>query len=114
MAPGSAHNATYVNSHQDSIYGVRSIGVPGEVMGHFKAWQKFGKVSEFRTLVEPTIRLCKEGIPVTKQMHAAYMMNKTTFGNAPELKELFRLGEREIKIGDKYKVSKIIFKNFGG
>ena len=106
MAPESAHKDMYVNSTEDSKNGVRSIGVPGEVMGHFKAWQKFGKVAEFRTLVEPTIRLCKEGIPVTKPMHAAYMMKKAVMDDAPEFREIFRIGEREIEVGDKYKVLK--------
>ena len=54
------------------IIGVFSIGVPGEILGYFKAKEKFGNASiPMERLFEPTIKLCEEGIPVSRSLSKA-------------------------------------------
>ena len=43
------------------------MGVPGEVMGFYREWQKFGRVA-WASLFEPTIKLCEDGHLVNVHM----------------------------------------------
>lgn len=45
------------------VSGALSIGVPGEVLGYYKAWSRFGRLP-WRRLVQPTIDLCRNGYQV--------------------------------------------------
>ena len=59
--------------HQDnnvmftlSVAGSLSVAVPGELLGYWEAKQKFGNPEvTWASLIEPTIKLCEEGIEVT-------------------------------------------------
>ena len=54
------------------ITGVFSIGIPGEILGYFKAKEKFGSSNiSMERLFEPTIKLCEEGIPVSRSLSKA-------------------------------------------
>ena len=55
-----------------NIKGVYSIGVPGEILGYFKAKERFGNpMMPMKRLFEPTIRLCTNGITVSRSMSRA-------------------------------------------
>jgi gamma-glutamyltranspeptidase/glutathione hydrolase/leukotriene-C4 hydrolase len=43
-----------------AVTGALSIGVPGEVLGYYRAWSRFGRLP-WRRLVQPTIDLCRNG-----------------------------------------------------
>merc|ERR1719376_1793315 len=73
-------NATemmYVNKSQDSVLGPLSIGVPGEIKGYFEAKEKFGNPDvSMASLMEPIIKLCKEGIKTTRSLARATYKTK--------------------------------------
>ncbi|KAL5276837.1 hypothetical protein ACFFRR_002197 [Megaselia abdita] len=50
-----------------SFNGPLAIAVPGELMGYFHAHKKFASMT-WKELVEPTIKLCHEGITLTQHM----------------------------------------------
>ena len=47
-----------------------AIGVPGEVKGYHEAWQQFGLLP-WRTLFTQSIRLCREGVLVDRNLVSA-------------------------------------------
>lgn len=51
------------NRAQLPLYGPLSVSVPGAVDGWFQLHQRFGKLP-MRTLLEPSIRYAREGVPV--------------------------------------------------
>ena len=54
------------------ITGVFSIGVPGEILGYFKAKERFGNSKiPMERLFEPTIKLCEEGFRVSRSLSKA-------------------------------------------
>ena len=45
------------------------MGVPGEVAGYWAARRKYGsKEISWQRIIQPTIDLCREGIPVTASL----------------------------------------------
>jgi len=64
-APAGATRDMYKGDPRASKYGPKASGIPGEVAGYWEAKQRFGNPSiSWRKLIEPSIKLCKEGIPV--------------------------------------------------
>jgi gamma-glutamyltranspeptidase/glutathione hydrolase/leukotriene-C4 hydrolase len=49
------------------VSGPRSIMVPREIWGYYEAWQKYGRVA-WPVLFDDTIRLCRNGWPVSQHM----------------------------------------------
>ena len=48
------------------------MGVPGQILGHFKAKERFGNPAiPMKRLFEPTIKLCEEGIRVSRTLALA-------------------------------------------
>ena len=52
------------------LQGGLAVGVPGEIRGFHREWQKFGRVS-WSQLFEPTILLCEEGYSVNSALSSA-------------------------------------------
>ena len=49
--------------------GVYSIAVPGEILGYYEAKKKFGSPDiTMEQLFEPTIKLCEDGIKVSRSL----------------------------------------------
>lgn len=46
---------------------VKTIGIPGEIKGYWYLHQNYGS-KEWKDLVEPTIKLCEEGFPLSQHM----------------------------------------------
>ena len=70
-APNLAHRDMYLNNEEEvikdlSTLGHLAVGVPGTVDGLFKAHQKFGKISDLTILLEPAIKLARNGFAVSK------------------------------------------------
>ncbi|KAF3911715.1 Gamma-glutamyltranspeptidase [Arthrobotrys entomopaga] len=63
MAPGAAHRHMFTHDPMLAQRGGLAVGIPGEVMGYYRAWQMYGRV-EWRELVEPAIRLAEGGVRV--------------------------------------------------
>ena len=69
MAPAAAHRDMYLNDAGRVIdgasrHGGLAIGVPGLARGLHEVHQHFGRLP-WKTVVEPAIRLCREGYPIT-------------------------------------------------
>lgn len=47
-----------------------AIAVPGEVKGLYEVHKKFGKVA-WKDVVMPTVKLCQDGVPLTRALHHA-------------------------------------------
>lgn len=63
------------------------MGVPGEVLGYFKAKEKFGNpLITMKRLMEPAIRLCKNGITVSRSLRRALKKSETMIRNDSTLR----------------------------
>ncbi|XP_046801370.1 LOW QUALITY PROTEIN: glutathione hydrolase 1 proenzyme [Lucilia cuprina] len=71
VAPFATTQDMFNDDIKLSLHGGLSIAVPGELMGYERAHSKFGKLP-WKKLVEPSLKLCKEGFYMTKHLHAAY------------------------------------------
>lgn len=87
MAPLSATTDMFVNV-TGSITGAPSAAVPGEILGYWELHQKFG-VLDWKLLIEPTIRLCRNGFPVSTHMRMAMENSEQRIMNEPTMSEVF-------------------------
>lgn len=72
---GSGYSGKYVSI--DSLmehgyremptYGAASVTVPGLVDGLYRMWKNYGSL-EWRTLVEPVIKMCRDGFPLSRTL----------------------------------------------
>lgn len=62
------------------------MAVPGELIGYWNVYNKFGGKLPWKELVQPTIDLCREGIYVTAGLAARYKDNKDTLYSDPILR----------------------------
>ena len=66
MAPAAATIDMFKDNPNLSSEGALAVAVPGEVRGWAKAKELFGNPEiTWESLIRPTIKLCREGIPVT-------------------------------------------------
>lgn len=85
-APMHATQSMFQGNASLSQKGALSLGVPGEVAGYWEAHQKYGRLNWSR-LVEPSISLAKNGVPVTWHMAAALAQEGPKFKDDPSMKE---------------------------
>lgn len=76
--------APLVSTVNMSVEGILSIGVPGNILGLHEAWQRFGRVP-WRTLVEPTIALCRDGFRVGNALAHALKTHEKEIRVEPSL-----------------------------
>lgn len=81
-APAAATEDMFVGNASLSVIGGKSIAVPGQLKGLWELHRKYGRI-EWAKLIQPTIRLCKEGTPLTEAMSEAIKLSKSgIFGKA--------------------------------
>ena len=71
-APGLASRDMYLDSLKNVIKGLSTVGhlavgVPGMVYGMYAAWDSLGQVDKFSTLIEPAIKLAKDGFKINSK-----------------------------------------------
>lgn len=65
-----------------------AIGVPGELAGYYKAWQKYGKLP-WGEHVKPSIHLARNGFKITKAMKDVLAESKPLVKASPSLSNMF-------------------------
>ena len=70
-APSAAHKDMYLDSLGNviprlSTQGGLSVGVPGTVAGLYAVWKKYGRIKEWRKLVEPAIEIARKGFAISR------------------------------------------------
>uniref|UniRef100_A0A182Q6K4 Gamma-glutamyltransferase n=1 Tax=Anopheles farauti TaxID=69004 RepID=A0A182Q6K4_9DIPT len=86
VAPAGATRDMYVN--KSSVQGGLAIAVPGEVKGYWEMHQKYGRLA-WKELVEPTVRLCREGHLVTGYLERILKGREQRIRNEPTLAPVF-------------------------
>ncbi len=71
MAPGKSHKDMYLDKDGNvipklSTYGGLAIGVPGSVAGIYAAWKKYGKIKDWKTLLQPAIDYAENGFKISQ------------------------------------------------
>lgn len=84
VAPIAVQNDTF-QTENDYKYGPLAIGTPGEVLGYWELHQKYGRLL-WSQLIEPSVKLCENGIMLSKHMSDAISPNIV---NDPNLRETF-------------------------
>lgn len=73
-------NGSVVNN--SNHIGPLAIGVPGTVAGLWKAHQELGSLP-WEALVEPAIKLAREGIPISYDLYSGFSRSKRRFDQYP-------------------------------
>lgn len=108
VAPLAAMEKMFVNNTGASSIGGLAVAVPGELKGYFEAHKRYGKLP-WKILVEPTIKLCKEGHIVSSYMANALKSRHEQILQEPSLREIFinPVNNQPWKEGDKIKRLKL-------
>uniref|UniRef100_A0AAG5DIJ9 Gamma-glutamyltransferase n=1 Tax=Anopheles atroparvus TaxID=41427 RepID=A0AAG5DIJ9_ANOAO len=85
VAPAAATKDMFINR---PVTGGLAVAVPGEVKGYWALHQRYGRL-EWKTLVEPTIKLCREGHLVTDYLERILAGRAERIRNEPTLRDVF-------------------------
>lgn len=85
-APLAAHAKMFANMSE--VTGILSVGVPGELKGYWELHQKYGR-TPWRTLVEPSIELCKKGHRVSVYLANVLHSYEQVIRASPSLSDTF-------------------------
>uniref|UniRef100_A0A1B0GEJ3 Uncharacterized protein n=1 Tax=Glossina morsitans morsitans TaxID=37546 RepID=A0A1B0GEJ3_GLOMM len=97
-APAAAHKNMFTG--RSSVVGARAVAVPGEMLGYWELHQHYGSLP-WKSLFQPTIKLCKEGHIVSKFLAAVIKSKEKEIRNEPSLAELFVKSDNSLcKEGD--------------
>ncbi|KAF3906491.1 Gamma-glutamyltransferase [Dactylellina cionopaga] len=75
MAPGAAFKDMFNHDPKLAQHGGLAVGIPGEVMGYWTAWNMYGRVP-WKELFEPSIKICEEGARVTPHLRGVMEESK--------------------------------------
>ncbi len=86
-APAASTTNMYHGNLIESSLGPKAAGVPGEIRGYWDAKQKFGnKDVSWKSLVQPSIDMCREGIPVTSSHAEKLKLHKESILKDPGMR----------------------------
>ncbi|KAF2552261.1 hypothetical protein F2Q68_00037576, partial [Brassica cretica] len=80
--------------------GPLSVAVPGEVAGLYQAWTNNGRRVQWKQLVEPSIKLARDGFVVGPHLAFALSTNEEKIRNDTGLKSVFVIGDKLLTKGD--------------
>jgi gamma-glutamyltranspeptidase/glutathione hydrolase len=104
VAPKSASRDMYLDAAGKvipnmSLIGRKAAGVPGTVAGLWEAHRAYGKL-EWRTLLEPAIRLAREGFPLTEGRAAEFKSEARQFEKFADSYRIFNRGGKFFAEGE--------------
>ena len=106
-APKSARSEMFVDGSSIVRFGHLVNAVPGSVAGLIKAHEKHGKLN-LSEVMKPSIRLAKEGIPVTKDLNYALEWSKESLlENSISRKKFYDKTDNPIAVSDLFKQPKL-------
>ncbi|KAG5666201.1 hypothetical protein PVAND_017618 [Polypedilum vanderplanki] len=107
-APAAATIDMFVNDTNSAVSGGKAVAVPGEIKGLWELHQKFGRL-EWKTLLQPVIKLCKEGHVVSNYLQNVFGRYEERIFNEPSLREIFinPSTNHTYKLGEKVKRLKL-------
>lgn len=85
-APAAAHKDMFIG--ETSVTGARAVAVPGEILGYWELHKRYGRLP-WKSLFQPTIKLCKEGHFVSKYLAAALKKEEERIRAEPSMAEVF-------------------------
>lgn len=88
-APYNSSRNMYRGNPELSSRGILSVAVPGELRGYWVAYKKFGGKIPWKDLVQPTIDLCENGIPVTPYLAKLFAKETNRLYSNPTLRSSF-------------------------
>lgn len=71
-----------------SVEGILSVAVPGELKGYAELHKKYGRLP-WKTLIQPTIDLCRSGHIVTDYLARVLKLKEQAILKSPSLREVF-------------------------
>ncbi|XP_037030020.1 glutathione hydrolase 1 proenzyme-like isoform X2 [Bradysia coprophila] len=86
VAPKAATEDMFVGV--DTVTGIKSVAVPGELKGIWELHQRYGSL-QWRTLIEPSIDLCRQGHIVSRYFGDVLKLREDTITSQPSLAEVF-------------------------
>ncbi|XP_031558252.1 glutathione hydrolase 1 proenzyme-like [Actinia tenebrosa] len=86
-APGNSSRDMFLNKKKESQFGGAAIAVPGEVMGYYEAWSKYGHL-KWKDLVQPAIDIAKNGFKIGTPVYEAADELQGQLKEDPGLREL--------------------------
>lgn len=98
-APSAASENMYEKNGDAKYNGALSMGVPGELAGLHEAWLKYGRLP-WKTLLEPAIKLAKEGFLVAPYLGKSLADNANKILSDPGLRQVYAPKGRLLKAGD--------------
>ena len=106
-APRSAKSEMFIEDFNVVRFGNLVNAVPGSVAGLIKAHEKHGSLS-LKDVMKPSVRLAKNGIPVTHDLNYALEWSKESLlGNSTSKNKFYDLKENPIEISSSFKQPKL-------
>ncbi|XP_077286036.1 glutathione hydrolase 1 proenzyme-like isoform X1 [Arctopsyche grandis] len=87
VAPLAASKDMYKDNPKAAKQGPLSVAVPGELLGYWEAYQRFG-VLPWKDLIAPTLKLCETGYMMTKSQWDSLPKSAGILGDS-NLREMF-------------------------
>lgn len=102
IAPELATKEFYGSNVDKTIKGSSAIAVPGQIRGYEMAHGKYGKL-KWKELFEESIKICKEGFPMTEKQYQMILKVKEDMKKSPALLKTYfdKDGNEPKKIGEK-------------
>lgn len=107
-APAASTVDMYHHNQTWSRYGGLSVAVPGEIRGYWEMYQKFGGKASWSELFEPTIELCKNGVPINKHIATNIASYTASIKQSSTLYSILKKPDGSLpKEGDKVRLPKL-------
>jgi gamma-glutamyltranspeptidase/glutathione hydrolase len=95
------HAFTVPFGDADQVFhiGPASVAVPGQVQGLCAAWERFGRLP-LDDLLEPAVRLAREGVPLTRQAGYLHRILAEMLTHTPAAADVYAPGGRLLGEGE--------------